>query len=153
LGTVAGANTVTATAAGLTGSPVTFTATGSAGAISQLVITTQPNGATTGVPFTAQPVLELRDVNDNVVTTASTTVTVTVESGPGALLGTAAVDAAAGIATFTDLRLDEPGAYTLRFSTTDPALSVVSATFTVVVPDRAVVSDSVAPRARREAGP
>src|SRR5438105_10450690 len=36
LGTTAGANTLTASAAGLTGSPVTFTATGTAGAAATL---------------------------------------------------------------------------------------------------------------------
>ena len=39
LGTVAGTNTLTATCAGLTGSPVTFTATGLAGPAAKYVVT------------------------------------------------------------------------------------------------------------------
>ena len=42
LGTVAGANTLTATSAGFTGSPVTFSATGTAGATAEFVLSLAP---------------------------------------------------------------------------------------------------------------
>ncbi|MEI6727440.1 MAG: Ig-like domain-containing protein, partial [Actinomycetes bacterium] len=45
LGTVAGANSLTATASGLSGSPVTFTATGSVGVPTQDVIETAPDSS------------------------------------------------------------------------------------------------------------
>jgi hypothetical protein len=54
LGTVAGANTLTATAGGLSGSPVTFTATGSVGIPTQEVIETAPDGS--AVPIGARSV-------------------------------------------------------------------------------------------------
>src|SRR5690606_36510962 len=45
LGTTAGANTLNATSAGLTGSPVPFTATATAGPAAQLVISQQPSAS------------------------------------------------------------------------------------------------------------
>ena len=54
LGTVAGANTLTATASGLSGSPVSFTATGSAGDATQDVIETAPDSS--GAPIGARSV-------------------------------------------------------------------------------------------------
>jgi len=54
LGTVAGANTLTATASGLAGSPVSFSATGSAGVPTQDVIETAPDSS--GVPIGARSV-------------------------------------------------------------------------------------------------
>src|SRR5207237_966033 len=52
LSPTAGTNTLTATASGLTGSPVTFTATGTAGAATRLVLTTPPSAtARSGAPL------------------------------------------------------------------------------------------------------
>ena len=131
LGTTAGANSVTATAAGLTGSPVTFNATGTAGAPTQLVVTTQPAGAASGVAFSTQPVVEIRDANGNRVTTSTLEITATIGTGTGTLGGTVAVSAAAGIATFTDLAITGSGDHTLSFSTVTPALTVPSGTVSV----------------------
>src|SRR5439155_457333 len=59
LGTQAGPQTVQATGAG---SPVTFSATATAGAAAQLTITTPPSAtATSGAPVNQQPVLQVRD--------------------------------------------------------------------------------------------
>ncbi len=132
VGTTAGANTLSAAAAGLTGSPVEFSATGLAAAPTDLVITTQPAGAADGVAFTTQPVVELRDTFGN-RTSSNATVTVAKLSGDGTLSGTLTVDAVNGVATFAGLLITggNGGAHTLRFTTTTPALTVDSGSFVV----------------------
>ena len=131
LGATPGVNTVTAAVSGLTGSPVTFNATGTAAPPTQLVITAQPAGAVSGAAFTTQPVIELRDAGNAVVTGSSATVTATIESGTGTLGGTTSVNAVNGVATFTNLSITGTGAHTLRFATTTPALDIVSANLDV----------------------
>ncbi|MBY0490953.1 MAG: Ig-like domain-containing protein [Gemmatimonadaceae bacterium] len=118
LGTTAGANTLTAAATGLIGSPVTFNATGTVGAATQVVITTQPSGAASGTAFTTQPVLAIRDANGNTVTSSTAAVTVAIASGTGTLSGTTTVNAVNGVVTFTNLALTGSGAHTLLFSST-----------------------------------
>ena len=118
LGGTAGANTVTASVTGLAGSPVTFTATGVAGAATQLAIHTQPSAAAqSGVAFATQPVVRVADVFGNTVTTSSAVVTAALATGAGTLGGTLTATAAAGVATFTNLAITGPtGAYTVRFT-------------------------------------
>ncbi|HYW32556.1 MAG TPA: Ig-like domain-containing protein [Gemmatimonas sp.] len=143
LGTVAGSNAVTATVAGLTGSPVTFSATGVAGAATQLVVVTQPSGAASGAAFTTQPVVELRDANGN-RTTSTAMVTVTRLTGTGVLSGTTSVAAVNGRATFSALSITGTGAHTLQFVSTAPAVTVNSASFTVTAAaPTAIASNSV----------
>src|SRR5207244_6099071 len=68
LSTTAGTNTLTATASGLTGSPVTFTAQGTAGAATKRVLTTPPPArAQSGAPLAQQPAVQLQDANGNPV--------------------------------------------------------------------------------------
>src|SRR5205823_8639834 len=70
LGATAGSNTLTASAAGsgISGNPVTFTATGTAGAAARLSISTEPSStAQSGVSLAQQPVIQLRDANGNPV--------------------------------------------------------------------------------------
>jgi uncharacterized protein YjdB len=129
LGTTAGANTVAASVAGLSGNPVTFTATGTAGAASQLTMGTQPGGSVSGVALTTQPVVEIRDANGN-LTTSTLAVTAVIFTGSGTIAGTATVNAVNGVATFTDLQVDGFGAVTLRFTATGVS-AVTSASFTV----------------------
>ncbi len=130
LGTTAGANSVSATATGLSGSPISFNATGVAGTATQLVITTPPSGAVSGNAFTGQPVIEIRDANGN-RTTSTATVTASVASGSGSLGVTTTATAVNGVATFAGLTITGVGAHTLQFSTTTPALNVTSSSFTV----------------------
>jgi adhesin/invasin len=117
-GTV-GTQSVTATAAGLTGSPLTFSATTTPAAASRLAITTQPSAAAqSGIALPQQPVVQLRDAFGNAVAQSGTAVTAALASGTGTLGGTATVNTdAAGVATFTNLSISGPvGAYTLGFS-------------------------------------
>src|SRR5205823_5913121 len=119
LGPTDGTNTLTASSAGLTGSPVTFTATGTPGAAARLALTTPPSStAQNGVPFAQQPVLQVQDVNGNPISQSGTTVTASIASGPsGATLGNAtATTGSNGAASFSGLRLSgTAGSYTLRF--------------------------------------
>ncbi len=118
VGTIAGANSITATSGTLAGSPLTFTATGTAGAAAQLVIQTQPSAAAqSGVAFAVQPAVRLGDAFGNLVSTAGTVVTAAIATGTGTLGGTLTATTVAGVATFTNLSITGvSGAYTLRFT-------------------------------------
>jgi adhesin/invasin len=132
LGPTAGTNnnTVQATASGLTGSPVIFTASGIAGPAAQLTYVTQPStSAQSGVAFAQQPVLLLGDASNNPV--AGTVVTATVSPASASLIGTTtATTDAAGHATFTNLGITAAtGNYTLTFTAgavTSPASNVIA---------------------------
>jgi uncharacterized protein YjdB len=139
LGAAAGANSVTATAAGLTGSPITFNATGTAAAATQLGITTQPTGAVSGVNLTTQPVVEVRDANGDRVTTSTAAVTATITTGTGSLVGTATVNAVAGVATFTNLRINGAGDHQLQFT----AAGLTAATSNTIAVTQVAASLSV----------
>ncbi|MFN2325196.1 MAG: beta strand repeat-containing protein [Gemmatimonadales bacterium] len=131
LGTTAAPNSLSASSAGLAGSPVTFNAMGTAAAAAALEIATQPAGAEEDERFTTQPVLRVVDTYGNVVTTSTANVTAKIESGSGALKGTTTIKAIDGVASFTNLKIDGTGPHRLRF--TSPGLtSAVSASFTVV---------------------
>src|SRR5439155_14818066 len=79
LSTTAGTNTLTATSSGLTGSPVTFTADGTAGAAGPLAFTTAASSAgQSGVALAQQPVVQLEDANGNPVSQSGLVVTATV---------------------------------------------------------------------------
>jgi hypothetical protein len=129
LGPSAGAQTLVATATSLPS--VTFTATATAPVASQLAVITQPAGATSGTPFTSQPVVEIRDASGNRLTSSTLLVTATVESGTGTLGGVTSVVAVNGVATFANLGVIGSGAHRLRFSTTSPLLAVSAPDLTV----------------------
>ena len=123
LGAAAGAQSVTASATGLAGSPIVFNGTAVVGAAGKLAITQQPSGtAQSGVPFAQQPKIQLLDANGNAVTQPGIAVTAEVVSGPGASL-TGSVTVATdgnGLAVFTNLGLSAPaGSYTLNFTGTN----------------------------------
>jgi hypothetical protein len=84
---------------------VSFTATSTAGAASALGILTQPpSNAQVGVPFSRQPVIQVRDAAGNPVPAAGVTVTAAVANGAGSLIGTASQTTGAdGRAVFTNI--------------------------------------------------
>lgn len=87
------------------------------GVANRLAIRTQPAGAVSGVVFTTQPVVEIRDVAGNIVTSATTAVSAAIATGGGTLSGAATVNAVAGVATFTGLAITgSNGDRTLSFS-------------------------------------
>src|SRR5213076_368989 len=116
----AGDRTLSFSATGLT-QAVSGTITVSAGAASQLTLTTQPSTtAQSGVAFGRQPVVQLRDGAGNAVSEAGVTVTATIGSGSGSLGGTTtATTNGSGVASFTSLAISGTGGtYTLSFGAT-----------------------------------
>jgi hypothetical protein len=133
--TIAGVHQVRATdQLALTGQTGNITI--GAGGATHLVVRTQPSAtATAGVNFAQQPVIEIRDAFNNVVTSDnSTQVTAARASGTGALGGTTTVTAANGVATFTDLRYTVAETITIGFSSA-PALTGATSNNVVVSPN------------------
>jgi adhesin/invasin len=127
LGTTAGANTVTATASGISVAPVTFTATAIAGPPTQVVLTTAPAATQRSrVTFPTQPVVQLRDAYGNDAATAGTVITASISSGGGTLAGnTTATTGASGSASFSGLAIQGIiGSRTLQFAS--PNLTAAS---------------------------
>jgi len=122
-----GSYTLTASSGSLT--PATSTGiTINVGAASKLVFTTEPaSSGTAGTAFGA--VVKVEDAGGNTVTSASGTVTISLNSGPaGASFATGSTTTAtlsSGVATFSNLILDTAGTYTLKATsgTLTPATS------------------------------
>jgi hypothetical protein len=90
VGPTAGANTLTASSAGLVGSPVTFSATGAVGAATQILIAAgDGQHAAVGSPVAVTPAVQVRDANGNGV--AGVAVTFTVTAGGGTMDGITSV--------------------------------------------------------------
>ncbi len=122
LGSIAGANSLTATTGALS---TTFTATSVAGTASQLgVVTPPPTSAASGVALTPQPSLQRLDQFGNAVAGAGFVVTASVNTGVGTLTNATATTNAAGLATFSGLTITGP-AGTLTLAFTSPAVSGV----------------------------
>src|ERR1051325_1946459 len=124
---------MTATSGTLAGSPVTFTATATAGSATRLAIATQPSATVqSGIAFLQQPVIQLQDASGNPVSQAGVTVGVKIQSGGGTLGGTtSATTGATGQAVFTNLSIaGSVGPRTLRFGAAGVD-SVTSATLNV----------------------
>jgi hypothetical protein len=105
----------------------------SAGPAVSLAFSTQPDGSAVGEPLSSQPVVRAVDAGNNLVADALL-VTLEVASGPAtATLSASSLGVAlsAGSAAFAGVGLDEAGTFTLRASTSSPALSVTSSPFTL----------------------
>ncbi|MBF0484763.1 MAG: hypothetical protein HQL25_08685, partial [Candidatus Omnitrophica bacterium] len=104
------------------------------GEAAYLVFTQSPSSEKHFVDFSRQPVVEIRDVNGNIVSSDnSTVVTLSIFNNPGngQLTGTASVTAVNGVATFTKLQISRAGNnYTLMASATG-LTSAVSTPFDV----------------------
>src|SRR5207302_90028 len=115
-----GDRTLSFSATGLTPA-VSGTITVSAGAATQLTLTTQPSAtAQSGVAFAQQPVVQLRDGDGNAVNQAGVTITAAIATGGGTLGGTVtAATNGSGVASFTNLSISgTAGDRTLSFSAT-----------------------------------
>ncbi|HEX6132624.1 MAG TPA: invasin domain 3-containing protein, partial [Longimicrobiales bacterium] len=122
------------------------------GAGTRLAMATQPDSsAPSGVPFARQPAVQLQDAAGNAVAQPGIVVSASIATGGGTLAGTltAATDAA-GVATFTDLRISGTiGVRTLRFAASGiTAATSAPITLTVGPPSpahsSAVVPDGIA---------
>ena len=104
------------------------------GAATKLVFTTQPARGTPGGSFAVQPIVTIQDANDNVVTTASASVTLAIgtnQGGGGTNLLCSANPLATtnGVASFSGCRINNVGVgYTLTANDggalTDPTSSL-----------------------------
>src|SRR5205807_2221790 len=98
LSATAGSNTLTATSGTLSGSPVTFTATGTAGAAATIAATSPTSpAATAGAAGSAPPSVIVKDANGNPVT--GVTVTFAVAPGSGTITGGTQTTSTSGVAT------------------------------------------------------
>ena len=124
-----GTYTLTASDGGLTSATSdSFTVT--PGPASQVVFVQQPSDVTAGVADSPSITVNVEDQFGNIVTTDSSNVTLSVNTGPGAIGGTDTVAASGGVATFNDVILDTAGSYTL--AATDGSLTPAdSDSFTV----------------------
>lgn len=92
----------------------------------KLAIQTQPAGATTGLLLLTQPVIEVQNANSEIVTTATNTITATVQvvTGTCTLSGTLVLDAVSGVASYTDIIATGSGSFRIVFSS--PGLTSVT---------------------------
>jgi hypothetical protein len=117
--TTSGSKTVTVTVKdsdGHTSNSPTFAVTVAAGAAAKLVVGQQPTTGTAGVALSPVITVDVEDADGNLVTTNTSTITLALDTYPtgGAITGTVAVKAVAGVATFTGISLKVGGAYTLK---------------------------------------
>jgi hypothetical protein len=97
-------------------------------AATQLGVTQQPVGGASGSALATQPIIAIQDAQGGTVTSDNTTqVSVAVSGAGGTLGGTQTVQAASGVATFTNLTLAGTVGvnYVLQF-TASPALTPVN---------------------------
>lgn len=99
----------------------------------QLVFSQQPPAtAVAGQPLTPEVVVQAVDANGTVITTVTDPITITLVSSNGASLGgTATVNAVAGVARFSDLRVDRAGTNNALVATSAKQVPGYSAPFTV----------------------
>jgi hypothetical protein len=124
LGTVAGSDTLTATAPGFSGSPLTITASAVPGPSTQLVFGTQPSDVVPGQFISPAVTVLVEDRFGNVVTSDSSTVSIALSSNPNnaVLKGNTTVQAVNGRASFANLNLSTFGAGDILVAT-DGSLS------------------------------
>src|SRR5205085_487694 len=105
LSATAGPNTLTATSTGLSGSPVTFSATGTAGTAATIAANSATSqSATAGTAVTSPPSVIVKDANGNPV--GGVAVTFTPAAGSGTVTPTTPVSTGSdGIATLTSWTL------------------------------------------------
>jgi thioredoxin len=126
-----GSYTLDAAAAGLTpGTSAEFDVTETP-VSTELVITVQPGNAAVGVAISPAITVEVWDQFGGVMTATSDSITLTLSGGIGTLGGTVTRPAVAGVATFNDITIDEPGTY--RLTAAAPGLvSDTSVAFDVI---------------------
>ena len=130
LGQTAGSQSATATLAGATGSPVTFNATATPGAATQLSLSSGNNqSANLSTPFGGLLVVKVGDQFNNGV--AGDTVAWAVTSGPASVVSSKSASAAGGLAQDSLIAGGTAGAVTV--TATEPALSGSPVTFSETV--------------------
>ena len=109
------------------------------GNATQLVYAQQPSNVTAGAAENPFIVVDVEDQNGSIVTTDNSTVMIALASGPGSVSGTLAAASVNGVATFSNVKFNAGGNYTLTAS--DGGLtSATSNSFTVTAPTLAAPS-------------
>ncbi len=103
------------------------------GPATQLVFTTQPTTTSFGA-IIPDVTVSVEDASNAVVTTSTATVALSILANPGGgtLSGTVSVAAANGVATFSDLSIDNAGVDYTLVATSTGLTGATSATFTIV---------------------
>ena len=125
--------TLTASATGLTGA--TSSAFNIFGAAAKLAFTVQPSNVSPASSITPAVQVTIEDSQGSTVTTATNQVTIAIGTNPstGTLSGTATAAAVAGVATFSDLSINNAGTgYTLTATATG-LTGATSSAFNVAV--------------------
>src|SRR5207253_2710277 len=121
LSATAGSNTLTASSGSLSGSPVTFTATGTAGAAATIAANSPTSqSASAGTAVTSPPSVIVKDANGNPV--AEVAVTFTPAAGSGSVTGGTQTTNGSGIATV--------GSWTLSATAGSNTLTATSGSLT-----------------------
>ena len=105
----------------------------SVGAASKVMVTTQPAGAFNGIEFSTQPIVKITDAGGNTITSSTANVVASIASGSGTLGGTTAINAVAGVANFTNLKITGTGDHTLTFTPAGGLTAATSNTVNVAV--------------------
>ena len=104
-----------------------------------------------GQPFAQQPKVTIEDQNGAVLDDQTLSITLTLTSGTGALLGTTTVSAVAGIASFSDLAIDKVGSDKM-LTATSGIFTTMSAAFAVTPGAAAKLALQQAPTAQQNIG-
>jgi uncharacterized delta-60 repeat protein len=115
--------------------PATTTAFNITAPAANIVVFTQQPLDTMTIDPLAPVIVSIEDSTGTVLTTATSSVTLAIASGPtgATLAGTTTVTAVNGVATFIGLSISTPGTYTLS-ATTSVASTGTSATFKITAP-------------------
>ncbi len=118
---------------GLLTSATSHSFTVTAAAPAQLAFAQQPSDITTNHADSPAIAVKVEDQFGNLVTTDTSNVALSINTGPGALSGTLTVAAINGIATFSGVKLDTAGTYTLQAADASFAAATTSHSFVVSV--------------------
>jgi len=136
LGPQPGEQTTTATANGLSGSPVTFVSVATNGQSGILLTTNPPTSALDGEVFdpSVQPVVHV--FNGDGSPSVGAVVSARISSGSGTLEGSATATAdAEGVAAFADLGIRGTGTQTLQFATASDTVTASPTEVTALPPE------------------
>jgi hypothetical protein len=114
----------------------TLTLNVTAGAVSQLVFTTQPGGATGGTALSPQPVVTAEDAGGNTITGYTGTVTLSIKANTGTTGATLSGCAGAltnGVTTFSSCKIDLAGTNYRLLATDGTLTSSPTNTFNITV--------------------
>jgi len=132
LGTATGTQTVSATVSGAAGSPVTFSATATAAAVSSVAKLAGDNQSwVAGQPVPTPPSVSVKDQFNN--PTAGVAVSFAVTAGGGSVTGASQTTSAAGVATVGSWTLGASGTQTLTATVAGSGITGNPATFTATL--------------------